>query len=41
LLGAVASIYATTGLEILGIKLPEIERLNVERAPGMPLLHDE
>lgn len=41
LLGTVASLYTAYTLEILGIKLPEIERLNLERTPGIPLLHSE
>jgi len=40
-LAALASLSLTTALEILGLQIPELTHLNVERTPGMPLLHDE
>ena len=41
ILAALASLSLTTAIEILGFQIPELTHLNVERTPGMPLLHSE
>ena len=38
---AAAIAVGTSALEILGVKVPELQKVNVERSPGMPLLHTE
>ena len=38
---AFAVIGNVSGFEIFGIKFPEVQQLNVERTPGMPLLDSE
>ena len=41
-LTALASLTLTTSsLELLGLQLPDFTHLNVERTPGMPLVHSE
>jgi hypothetical protein len=37
---AMASMQ-TTAIEIFGVEIPQLEKVNVEREPGMPLLHSE
>ena len=41
ILAALASLSLTSAHEILGLQIPELTHLNVERAPGMPLLHSD
>lgn len=41
ILAALASLSLTSALEILGLQIPELTHLNLERTPGMPLLHSD
>jgi hypothetical protein len=37
----IAGSAAVSAFEILGIEIPELKPVSVERTPGFPLLHSE